>query len=50
MQETRARSLIWEDPQEKEMATNSISCLEKPHAQRSLVGDSPWGQKESDTT
>ena len=26
------------------------SCLEKPHGQRSLVGCSPWGQKESDTT
>ena len=26
------------------------SCLENPHGQRSLVGDSPWGHKESDTT
>ena len=26
------------------------SCLEKPHGQRSLVGYSPWGHKESDTT
>ena len=26
------------------------SCLEKPHGQRSLVGYSPWGRKESDTT
>ena len=25
------------------------SCLEKPHGQRSLVGCSPWGHKESDT-
>ena len=24
--------------------------LEKPHGQRSLVGYSPWGRKESDTT
>ena len=24
------------------------SCLENPHRQRSLVGYSPWGQKESD--
>ena len=22
------------------------SCLENPHGQRSLAGDSPWGQKE----
>ena len=26
------------------------SCLENPHAQRSLVGYSPWGRKESDMT
>ena len=26
------------------------SCLEKPHRQRSLVGHSPWGHKESDMT
>ena len=26
------------------------SCLEDPHGQRSLVGYSPWGCKESDTT
>ena len=26
------------------------SCLENPHRRRSLVGYSPWGRKESDTT
>ena len=26
------------------------SCLENPHGQRSLVGYSPWGHKELDTT
>ena len=26
------------------------SCLEKLHGQRSLVGYTPWGCKESDTT
>ena len=26
------------------------SCLENPHGQRSLVGCSPWGRKESDMT
>ena len=26
------------------------SCLENPHGQRILVGYSPWGHKESDTT
>ena len=25
-------------------------CLEKSHGQRNLVGCSPWGRKESDTT
>ena len=25
------------------------SCLQNPHGQRSLVGYSPWGHKESDT-
>ena len=26
------------------------SCLENPHGQRSLVGYSLWGRKQSDTT
>ena len=26
------------------------SCLENSYGQRSLVGYSPWGQEESDTT
>ena len=26
------------------------SCLESPHGQKNLVGPSPWGRKESDTT
>ena len=26
------------------------SCLKNPHGQRSLVGYSPWGCKESDMT
>ena len=26
------------------------SCLKNPHRQRSLVGYSPWGGKESDMT
>ena len=25
------------------------SCLENPHGQKSLVGYSPWGRKESDS-
>ena len=35
---------------EKEMATHSRILAWKTHGQRSPVGYSPWGQKESDTT
>ena len=42
----RARSVGWEDPLEKEMATCSLPG--KSHGQRSLVGYSAWGRKESD--
>ena len=45
MQETRVRSLGGEDPLEKE-----ILLPGKFHGQRSLVGYSPWGGKESDMT
>ena len=41
MWETWVRSLGWEDPLEKEMAT---------HGRRSMVGNSPWGCKELDRT
>ena len=51
MQETWVWSLAWENPLEDGMATrSSILCLENPHRQRSLVGYSPWGHKELDTT
>ena len=49
MWEFRVQSLGWEDPLEKEMATHSrILAWRIPW--RSLVGYSPWGCKESDTT
>ena len=44
----QARSVGWEDPLEKEMATCSLPG--KSHGQRSLVGYSAWGRKESDMT
>ena len=47
-QETWVRSLGREDPLEKEVATLQYTCLRKSHRQRSLVGYSPWGWKESD--
>ena len=50
MRETWVLSLGREDPLEKEMAPHSSTCLEKSHGQRSLVGYSLWGYKESDTT
>ena len=49
MQETWVPSLVWEDPLEEKMATHS-SIAWKSHQQRSLVGYSPWGHKESNTT
>ena len=49
-QEARVRSLGREDPLEKEMSTHSSTLAWKFHGQRSLVGSSPWGHKESDTT
>ena len=51
VQETQVRPLGQEDPLEKGMATHSsILTWEILHGQRSLVGYSPWGYKESDTT
>ena len=49
VQETQVRSLGWEDSLVKEMAT-LVFLPRKFCGQRSLVGYSPWGCKESDTT
>ena len=50
MQQIQVRSLGQEDPLEKEMANHSSTIAGKSHVQRNLVGYSPWGRKESDTT
>ena len=50
MQEMLIRFLGWEDSLEKEMATHSSILAWRIHEERSLVGYSPWGHKESDTT
>ena len=51
MRETWVRSLGWEDSLEEGNGNPlQYSCLENPHGQRSLVGYSPWGLNESDTT
>ena len=51
MQETWVLYLDWEDPLEEGMETPfQYSCLENPHAQRSLASKSLWGHRESDMT
>ena len=37
-------------PGEENGNSFQYSCLENPHGPRSLVGYSPWGCKDSDTT
>ena len=46
----RVQSLSGVDPQEKRMATHSSILACKIRGHRNLVGYSPWGRKESDTT
>ena len=46
----RVRSLGQKDPLEKEMATTPVFLPGESQGQRSLVGYSPWGCKESDMT
>ena len=50
VQETQVRSLSWEDPLEKGMATHSSIFHGEFHGQRSLVGYSPQDCKEWDMT
>ena len=50
VQETRVWFLGQEDPLEQEIAICSCILAWKSHEQRSLVGYSPWGHKELDTT
>ena len=50
MQETEVRSLCWEDPLEKEMATTPVFLPGESQGQKILVSYSPWDGKESDMT
>ena len=51
MKETWVRSLDWEDPLEKGMATHSSIIARESHRQRSLVRATVHGgHKEADTT
>ena len=50
MQETRVLSLIKKIPWRREWLPIPVFLPGESHGQRSLVGYSPWGHKESDTT
>ena len=50
MQDTWVGSLGWEDPLRGHGNPLQYSSLENLHGQRSQVGCSSWGGKESDTT
>ena len=50
VRETWVRSLDWEDPLEKEMATHSSTLAWKIPQMKEPVGYSPCGHKESDMT
>ena len=56
MRETWVQSLDWEDPWvrkipwRREWLPTLVLLPGESHGQRSLVGSSPWGHKESDIT
>ena len=50
MQDIWVQSLGQEEPLEREWLPTPVFLPGKFHRQRSLVGYSPWGGKESDTT
>ena len=50
VQETRVRSLGWEDPWKRKWQPTPVSLLGKFLGRRSLVCYSPWSCKEWDTT
>ena len=50
MRETWVQALGRADPLETEVTIHSRTIAGKSHGQRSLVGYSLWGRKESDTT
>ena len=50
VQEIQVQSPGGEDPLEKKMQPTPVFLPGESHGQRSLVGRSPWGGKELDTT
>ena len=50
MQETWVQSLGWEDPLEEAWQSTLVFLPGESRRQRNLVGYSPWGHTESDTS
>ena len=50
MWETWVQALGWEDPWRRKWQSTPVLLPGKSHGQRSLVGYSLWGRKESDMT
>jgi len=48
MWETWVQSLGWEDPLQEAWQRTTVFLPGESHEQRSLMGYSPWGHKESD--
>ena len=46
----QVQSLGWENPRRRKWQPTPLFLPGKFHGQSSLVGYSPWGRKESDTT
>ena len=47
---SKAFSLFWQDPHRRQWHRTPVLLPRKFHGRRSLVGCSPWGRWESDTT
>ena len=50
MREMQVQAMGQEDPLKKDMESTPVLLTGKSHGRRSMVGYSPWGHKESDTT
>jgi len=50
MRETRVQALVGKIPWRRKWQSTSVLLPGKSHGQKSLVGYSPWGRKESDIT
>ena len=50
MWKTQVRALGWKDPWRRKWQSTPVLLPGKSHGQRSLVGYSPWGYKELNTT